>query len=341
MKKRMILTLAILLVFTLLTGCRSGGTSPASAADAAKQQATAVPNAEGSDPAEPRSGEMPLTEIEKELGYGYLLPDESEYTGTIISKLERPEGEPPYISLEYTSDVFSGVVYATKKASDPNSSPDPALQWPELVDAGEQLVDGVNVHYLGYTPYGKVIAFWEKGGYAYTLRSELNVSPDLRALLPLFMENEHIDFDPVQTVNVEAAHPEEMTMEELKAVLGYDYKLPDESEYDGTIVCTLDRPEGEEGCIYLIYTPKGSQANVFITKRPEKETDAYDEWDGFAPAGSEVVNGIEVRFRDIFEIPGHRSIAFWKQNGFQYILNTMQDPELDIMSMLDLFMETE
>ncbi len=58
-------------------------------------------------------------------------------------------------------------------------------------------------------------------------------------------------------------------------------------------------------------------------------------------SGSEVVNGIAIRFRDIFEIPGHRSIAFWKQNGFQYILNTMQDPELDIMSMLDLFMEAE
>lgn len=285
------------------------------------------------------SVEEAMEEIQAELGYGYSLPDESQYTGSIVPKLEKPANEAAYLSLKYTADAFDGVVYVTKKQTDP--AHDVAEDWTELTDAGTRTVDGIEVHFLGSNPYNQVVAYWEENGFTYTVKGEIGTTPAMLPLIRLFNEKGRLDIDPVETVNTEAVHQEEASMEEIEAALGYGYALPDESEYSGTIHCYFEETDGEKTGIYLVYSlDDASGRQVYISKHPDDGSDDYDSWDQYYEAGSEVVDGVEVRFRDVFEASGHRSIAFWKQNGYSYILNCAPSAlDADIMELLALFLE--
>ncbi len=136
----------------------------------------------------------------------------------------------------------------------------------------------------------------------------------------------------------EPVFPTEMTMEELEAKLGFGYKLPDESEYSGTIVSKFDDSLGEQGGILLEYSFDGYV--VYAMKYKDDGTDAYDTWQtDYAERGSEVIDGVEVRFRGQPTVPDYRGIAYWKQDGYQYILNCETAPGVDIMRLLPLFIE--
>lgn len=352
MSKTFTLLLAIIFAAVLFCGCRgavqtadNNKTNSSARSDAAEQNVEAPVEKENGDSEteRPRSGELPLEEIEAELGYGYILPDESLYTGTIVSKLEKPLDGPAFISLEYTADVFEGVVFATKRRIVPENAKDPAELWPELAESGTKTVDGLEVHFLGSSPYREAAAYWERDGFLYTVEGEPDKTPAMIPLVRLFSETGYLPIDPAQTVNAERPAPEEKTMEEIETELGYGYKLPDEGEYDGKITCRIEEAEGEKIGISLTYTlddELGSQ--IYVSKRVDDGSEDEGAWDQFYEAGSEVVNGVEVHFWDVFEIPGHRSIAVWKQNGYRYVLNCAASAVgVDIMTVLPLFMENE
>ena len=142
---------------------------------------------------------------------------------------------------------------------------------------------------------------------------------------------------PIST-EVEVHFPAEMSMEELEEKLGFGYTLFNEDAYPGTIVSKYDDSLGETGGILLEYTFDGF--TVYVMKYEEGEIDAYDGWETeYAERGSEVINGVEVRFRGQPMVPDYRGVAFWRQNGYQYILNCETAPGSDIMSLLPLFME--
>ena len=153
-------------------------------------------------------------------------------------------------------------------------------------------------------------------------------------------EKEETTIDPAETIYAEPIFPVEMSMEELEEKLGFGYDLPDKEAYPGTIVSKYDDSLGENGGIVLEYTFDGF--TVYAMKYEETEIDAYDGWETeYAERGSELINGIEVRFRGQPVVPDYRGIAFWKQNGYQYILNCETAPGTDIMSILPIFMENE
>lgn len=142
---------------------------------------------------------------------------------------------------------------------------------------------------------------------------------------------------PVST-EAEGQFPSEMSMEELEEKLGFGYTLFNEDAYPGTIVSKYDDSLGETGGILLEYTFDGFF--VYAMKYEESGIDAYDGWETeYAERGSEVINGVEVRFRGQPMVPDYRGVAFWKQNGYQFILNCETAPGSDIMSVLPLFME--
>lgn len=153
-------------------------------------------------------------------------------------------------------------------------------------------------------------------------------------------EKDEATIDPAETIHTEPVFPIEMTMEELEAKLGYGYMLPDENAYPGSIISKYDESLGENGGILLEYTFDGF--TVYAMKYEETEIDAYDGWETeYAERGSEVINGVEVRFRGQATVPDYRGIAFWRQNGYQYILNCETAPSTDIMTILPIFIENK
>jgi hypothetical protein len=153
-------------------------------------------------------------------------------------------------------------------------------------------------------------------------------------------EKDEATIDPAETIHTEPVFPIEMTMEELEAKLGYGYMLPDENAYPGSIISKYDESLGENGGILLEYTFDGF--TVYAMKYEETEIDAYDGWEPeYAERGSEVINGVEVRFRGQSMVPDYRGIAFWRQNGYQYILNCETAPSTDIMTILPIFIENK
>ena len=73
--------------------------------------------------------------------------------------------------------------------------------------------------------------------------SPANETPVVDFLEPqITTENTNPETEPFETEG-----PVKMTMEEIEAILGYGYKLPGESEYNGTIVTMLDKPRGQAG----------------------------------------------------------------------------------------------
>ena len=153
-------------------------------------------------------------------------------------------------------------------------------------------------------------------------------------------EKQETTIDPAETIDAEPKLPVEMSMKELEEKLGFGYNIPDEEAYPGTIVSKYDDSLGENGGIVLEYTFDG--LTVYAMKYEETEIDAYDGWETeYAERGSEQINGIEVRFRGQPVVPDYRGNAFWKQNGYQYILNCETAPGTDIMSILPIFIENE
>ena len=57
---------------------------------------------------------MTMEEIEEKLGFGYALPSEEAFSGTIVSKFDDSLGENGGILLEYTFDGFT--VYAIDRS---------------------------------------------------------------------------------------------------------------------------------------------------------------------------------------------------------------------------------
>ncbi len=345
MKKHLLPLLMLLMLSALLTGCKAGNTPVHSVKTttallteseaSSTEQPTEKDEGNESSSLEEISGEMTLEEIEAELGYGYLLPDESLYTGTIVSRLEKPAGEAAYISLEYTSDVFTGVVYVTKKRTEDSNTAAPEV-WPELVDAGTKTIDGVEIHFLGYTQYDKIAAYWDENSFSYTVKGDLDTTPAMIPLIRLFMEKGTLDIDPAETVNTELEHNTEMTVEEIETELGFGYQLPDEREYNGEITYSINKNHDK---IVLTYSSEEFFGQVIIWKSVKGETDEYDTWSQWPEAGEETINGRKVRFRG--NSSDDRGIAFWEQNGYQYVMNCVTAPGADIMLILPLFFETD
>jgi hypothetical protein len=131
-----------------------------------------------------------MEEIEAILGYGYRLPDKSEYNGTITPMLDKPEGQAGYIALSYTSSDFpGGEVFVTKAPV--QAGYDEAGRWPELSDAGAETVKGVTVRFLGYTPEQRLVAYWDRNGYHYVINcAALALNADLMSFYTIFVETE-------------------------------------------------------------------------------------------------------------------------------------------------------
>ena len=163
------------------------------------------------------------------------------------------------------------------------------------------------------------------------------------AATELTMESEEpTTIDPGETMKVEPILPKEMSMDEIRDRLGFGYELPDESSYPGTITSLLDDSIGENGGIELRYEMDEDSGYIFVSKYLDHSgTDAYDTWGlDLADRGLEVIDGVEVRFRGDPTKQDYRGVAYWKQNGFQYILNCETSREVDCMTVLPLFMET-
>ncbi|MBR6119996.1 MAG: hypothetical protein IKQ04_06740 [Oscillospiraceae bacterium] len=126
--------------------------------------------------------------------------------------------------------------------------------------------------------------------------------------------------------------PEEMTMEEIEAELGFGYQLPDVSEHNGKIQCAADN-----GTLALGYTSDEFVGRVVIWKSVKTDQDVYASWDQWPESGQETVEGVQVRFRG--NSPDYKGIAFWTQDGYQYVMNCETAPGSDIMSILPLFIE--
>ena len=148
--------------------------------------------------------------------------------------------------------------------------------------------------------------------------------------------------DVVEPVETEPVYPIEMTMEEIEAILGFGYRLPEKSEYSGTIITMLDKPSGERGCIALAYTSDEFDGTVYVTKAMKDEANEYDEadvWEELTDAGTETINGIKIDFLGYTK--DQRLVAYWDWNGFHYVLNCAAAAlNADIMSILPLFIET-
>lgn len=126
--------------------------------------------------------------------------------------------------------------------------------------------------------------------------------------------------------------PEEMTMEEIEAELGFGYQLPDVSEHNGKIQCAADH-----GTLALGYTSDEFVGRVVIWKSVKTDQDVYASWDQWPESGQETIKGVQVRFRG--NSPDYKGIAFWTQDGYQYVMNCETAPGSDIMSILPLFIE--
>ena len=354
--KKTLIVIIFLLTAVILCGCRAAGDYAAITTDQTpatqdttlsletsteKEAAiTTVPFV--SEAVDPRGfDEMTMEEIESKLGFGYRLPPEGEYAGRIVCTCsEEPDGK-GILTLIYILDEDPGrMVYITKYRDEGADAYD---EWDQFKEAGTETVSGVEVRFrdISDIPGHRAIAFWKQDGFQYILNCAPSApDADIMTILPLFIE-EPGAIDPAETICAEPHATPEMSMEELEAKLGYGYQLPDESTYSGTIISKFDDSLGEDGGILLQYELEDT-SYVFAAKYPDLGTDAYDEWwTDYAERGSEIVNGVEVRFRGDSTRPDYRGIAYWKQNGFQYTLYCETSPFTDIMSILPLFIEVE
>ena len=163
--------------------------------------------------------------------------------------------------------------------------------------------------------------------YSYT-STELTGEPDPGTVVP------------AETVDAEPQFPPETSLEELEALLGYGWKLPEAGSYSGEIVSKYDESLGENGGILLEYRFDGCV--VYAMKYADDRTDLYESWaQGSAERGSEWINGVEVRFLGEPTVPDAIDTAIWKRDGYQYILNCATAPGVDLRSILPLFMEED
>ena len=269
--------------------------------------------------------EMTMEEIEAKLGFGYKLPAESEYEGTIICTVSGDT-----LAISYTSDAFPGRVVLWKSVQGETDKYD---SWDQWAEAGAETINGVQVRFRGNEPDHRGIAFWRQNGFQYILNCETAPGTDIMKILPIFMEEESLDPNVMTP----------MTMEELEKRLGFGYKLPDESEYEGEIIPMIDPSIGENGGIALEYRPNKDAGPVYVWKyEKDPENDAYDTWQtDLAERGSEVIQGVEVRFRGNPTLPDYKGVAYWQQNGFQYVLTCETSPFTDMMAVLPLFLESD
>lgn len=146
--------------------------------------------------------------------------------------------------------------------------------------------------------------------------------------------------DPAETIDAEPHLPPEMSMEELEAKLGYGWKLPEAGTWPGEIVSKFDDSLGENGGILLEYHFDGFV--VYAAKYADDGTDAYESWSqDSAERGSELIDGVEIRFLGEPTVPDAIDTAIWKRDGYQYILNCATAPGVDLMTILPLFMDDE
>lgn len=269
--------------------------------------------------------EMTMEEIEAKLGFGYKLPAESEYEGTIICTVSGDT-----LAISYTSDAFPGRVVLWKSVQGETDKYD---SWDQWAEAGAETINGVQVRFRGNEPDYRGIAFWRQNGFQYILNCETAPGSDIMSLLPIFMEEE--------ILNPNVMTP--MSMEELEKRLGFGYRLPAEGEYEGEIIPMIDPSLGENGGIALEYRLNKDAGPVYVWKyKEDPENNAYDTWQtDLAERGSELIQGVEVRFRGNPTLPDYKGVAYWQQNGFQYVLTCETSPFTDMMVVLPLFIESD
>ncbi|MBR6376389.1 MAG: hypothetical protein IKS05_01335 [Oscillospiraceae bacterium] len=276
--------------------------------------------------------EMTMEEIEAKLGFGYKLPDESEYEGKITASINEDLGDNGAISLKYSFDGFSVYAVKYRDSSGADAYDTFAGQWAER---GSETIHGIEVRFRGEptVPEDRGVAYWEQNGFQYRLNCETAPGTDIMKILPIFMEEE--------ILNPNVMTP--MTMEELEKRLGFGYQLPAEGEYQGEIIPMIDPSIGENGGIALEYRPNKDAGPVYVWKyETDPENDAYDTWQtDLAERGSEVIQGVEVRFRGNPTLPDYKGVAYWQQNGFQYVLTCETSPFTDMMAVLPLFIESD
>ena len=357
MKKLFAVMVSLVMLLSLLGGCRSSGgpangngtvpeetkhpeprtTEPTEASTAeimttAVEEQTAAATEETIVTEPPGPVEMTMEEIEAKLGFGYKLPAESEYEGKITASITEDLGDNGAISLKYSFDGFSVYAVKYRDSSGADAYDTFAGQWAER---GSEIIHGIEVRFRGEptVPEDRGVAYWEQNGFQYRLNCETAPGTDIMKILPIFMEKENLD------PNVMTPMP----MEELEKRLGFGYKLPDESEYEGEIIPMIDPSIGENGGIALEYRTNKDAGPVYVWKyKEDPENDAYDTWQtDLAERGSEVIQGVEVRFRGNPTLPDYKGVAYWQQNGFQYLLTCETSPFTDMMAVLPLFIESD
>ncbi len=348
-KKLFVVMGSLLMLLSLLGGCRSSG-GPANGNGTAPEE-TKGPELRTTEPTEastveimttaveeqtaaateetivtepPGPVEMTMEEIEAKLGFGYKLPAESEYEGTIICTVSGDT-----LAISYTSDAFPGRVVLWKSVQGETDKYD---SWDQWAEAGEETLSGVQVRFRGNEPDHRGIAFWRQNGYQYILNCETAPGTDIMKILPIFMEEE--------ILNPNVMTP--MPMEELEKRLGFGWRLPAEGKYEGEIIPMIDPSIGENGGIALEYRQNKDAGPVYVWKyEKDPENDAYDTWQtDLADRGSERIQGVEVRFRGNPTLPDYKGVAYWQQNGFQYVLTCETSPFTDMMAVLPLFIES-